>query len=396
MNIENLSKEIKAKLIDKQQVAFVEAYNETESKGESEPACLRSGWTAAISINSRVVPHAFLFRPGNWDAAQGDGRITETMVEDAVFAINRCAELGVPIATKYMHSEDYEAIPVGITNNATIEDDHVAYGDVYILQDARADLDGNGSKILATINQMADALLTDGMKLSVEALYDVKVPSYYGNKTISLEPSAMAILPAGVAPAVTKKMIAGRNNRGRPVAFLANKKTLEGGGRMTLEELIKLVEGLIPRIDALEQGIAKKEADVEGDVAADVTELEKINAELKAKLDKIEKDKLEAEVNSLEKEIVDKIDADQKEKLEAAMKETTNLSEKKVVLSRLNAIIKEPADSERKLKAGRQTSIDKVRTIDNAIVKRMEETGESRLAASRAIRREMSESELDI
>jgi hypothetical protein len=385
--ITQLPKEAQSKLTEKQTQPFIDAFNAAVDSGETESVCLRRGWQAAVSVDSRIVHHMFLFRPGDWDAAQGDGKITEHMVDDAVFAINRCEELGVPIALKYMHSEEDASISVGIVKNVTIEDGHAAYGDGYVLQDARADRDGQGMKTLADINQMADALLTEGMNLSVEAFYDVKVPSYYGDRVISLEPSAMAILPAGVAPAVTEKMIAERS-RGRPVAFLANKETLEGGAQMELEELVKLVEGLVTKVEALEQGLMEKKPD-EGEKSPDMAELEKANTDLQAKLDAVEEKTLTAEVETLEAEVKEKMLPGQVEKLDAELEKITDLSEKKVALSRINSVTEFPAGRTSKLKAGRRssgTNEDKLYAErDRQVDERMNNLGESKYTALRKV-----------
>lgn len=389
-NIKELPKDVQAKLSEPQQTAFMEAFNASEAATESEK--LRAGWEAGVRTNSRIVHHAFLFRPGNWSAAKGDGKITEQMVDDAVFAINRCEELGAPIASKYQHSEDEDSIPVGITKNAVIEDGHMAYGDVYILQDARADKDGAGSKILVTIDQMADALLTDGMQLSVEAFYDVKIPSYYGDRVISLEPSAMAILPAGVAPATTEKLAAERRGRGNPVAFLASKKeTQEGGKQMDLEELTKIVEGLVTEVATLKESLVAEKEEPEKDKKDDPTiaELEKANKDLQAKLDTVETEKLTAEVETLTTEVMDKADVGQAETMKGELEKITDLSEKKVALSRWNTIIEKPEDKESKLRAGRRSagsSEDKLYAErDRLVDKRMADFKEDKYTALRTV-----------
>ena len=124
---------------------------------------------------------------------------------------------------------------------------------------------------------------------------------------------------------------------------------------MTLEELIKLVEGLVAKIEALEKGALEKKPD-EDKKDPDLAELEKANKDLQAKLDAVETDKLTAEVTELEEELKAKMLPGQVEKLDAELEKITDLSEKKVALSRINSVTEFPAGHVSKLKTGRRSS----------------------------------------
>lgn len=396
MIIEELSKDVVGRLAEPLQILFVEAFNKAEGEGKSEPECLRAGWTRAVSQNSRVIHDTFLFQPGNWDAAGGDGRITEDNAKDAIFSIQRCEELGAPLGVKYQHSNNSESIPIGVALNIVEKPGIKAYGDVYIYQDARSDKDGSGSKILATIDQIADALLTDGMKVSIEADRNIKVPSYYGDKLITLEPTSVAILPTGVKPAIVEKIVAGRGGGQR--FFFQASENKEGNEEMTLEELAKMVEegfkAIGERLEKLEEIVLKEDEPGDDEPTEAVAELQRTIDEQQGKLDTIEEEKLKAEVAGLLENVKKKLTYGEVEKLEEDLGDAVKLSEKKVVLTRLNTVLEDIPETSRKMKAGRAVSKseDKFNTDVSA---RMKETGEGRFEASRAVLETMTDADIE-
>jgi hypothetical protein len=217
-----------------------------------------------------------------------------------------------------------------------------------------------------------------------------------------MEPTSIAILPSGLAPAITQKLIAGREGN-KSFAFIAGVKSREGGKKMELEELTKLFGELVARVETLEKDNQKeaekpaedKEADSTTANLAVVAKLEKSNKDLQAKLDKVESEKLTAEVKTLTEEVTGKMLPGQVEILKAELEKTTDLSEQKVVLSRLNAIIEEPADSERKLKAGRAKSKSKAENFEAAVKKEMADHGVSRFTAQRTVNDSMTDDEFE-
>lgn len=405
-SIDDLPRDVRLRLSDSLQEIFLEAYLQAKDQKQDESDCLRAGWTAAVSQNARIVHSTFLFQPGDWDSAGGDGKITEKNVDDAIFAMNRCEEMGVPIGLKYQHSDAANAVPVGIVKNVKKKDEYKAYGDLYIYQDAKADRDGKGPRVLATIDQMADALLTDGMKVSIEAYRDVKVQSYYGDREISMEPSALAILPTGVAPAVVENIVAGRD-RGKLFAFMVG-ETEEGNEDMTLEELIELVNGLVSRIEALEEKLSDEEeeetsedqeekGEKEEDSREDDDTVAKLRDTIQKQQDKLKElqdEKLQKDVDGLLASVKTKLTYGEVEKLEDELKDEADLSARKVVLERLNSVLEAIPEPQRQMRSGRKVKKEEDE-FNRKVDERIERTGEDRFTAARAVLETMDDSDFE-
>lgn len=371
-----------------QEEAFHRAYSETLSEGGTEEEATARGFRSAVMARGRLVPHQYLMRPGKYEPQSGSGVITPRNIEDTVYVINRRWEAGVPVPLKYDHTDDKRAIPLGIMGNAIIEKEGAAYADLYILQDAIGDLDGQGSRTILTIDQIADAVLTGSMKLSIEAWRDVKSPSYYGDRTISLEPAAWAVLPAGVMPAVPDHPLAAGRGQGEPEIFSQDSliEAEEGGVKMTLEEAQKKIEELTAENEKLRAELDElkeqaKEKAAEEDPGEDDGEssgaeelqarIEELEAQLKEAQETIaahaqEKEEQERAITEQRveelKEIVHrKLVAGRKEVLEKELEELDGPAEKLAVLSRLNAILPDLEPEDEQVRT-RQKSPDESRT----------------------------------
>jgi hypothetical protein len=423
-SIGELPSEVRSRLSEDQQGVFLTAFNIEYGIGKSEGECYREAWAAAVRAGGRKIPQAFLFQPGQWSSVLGSGKITEANVDDAVFAINRRAQLGAPVGVKYDHSDAKRSIPLGIVVNAKLDEEKRAYGDLFIFQDAIADIDGSGPKVLCTKDQIADAILTDGMKLSVEALRNIKDASYYGDRKVSFEPEAMAVLPTGVPPAVVEKVIAGRGSDHEVVVLLAGNHLQmdgEGGKDMSLEELAGIVAQLVEDVKALKAQVGETSPDESEDTgepeedqpdeaaAVESAPLLKLKKEVKeyakraedaeAKIKEMEEEQLTSEVETLEESVFSRLGPEEVEKLKEDLKEAS-LSERKAVFSRMALVISEEPDVPgQRIHAGRRGTSRTVRNsedkFEEEVARRMKETNESRFAAQRWVLDHMDDNEIE-
>ena len=173
-----------------------------------------------------VLPKQWVLRKGTFDADTGRFTVEAKHINDVAWCINKRLKLGVPVVLKYTHSQDEQAIGVGLMENAIIEHGQV-YADLKITQPATKDFgDGRGKVLLATVEEIANSLTDRTMQLSLEGSYDVSSPSFYGDRTLSLEITAWAVLPAGTLPAVPQ--IAAKGEKGNRVTMIIAEAEKEG------------------------------------------------------------------------------------------------------------------------------------------------------------------------
>jgi len=201
----------------------------------------------------------WLLREGTYSGANGQFKVTAENIRDIEWCINRRALLGVPVALKYTHRQDAEAIPVGTIINAMTEAGEL-YADLVLLHDAETDT-GEGSRIVATQERMREALEQRTMQLSLEGGYDVTNSAYYGDRKLTMEVTAWAILPAGVLPAVPPEKIAASKDAGDTITFIASKDNIQGGiiVEEKLAELLQKLNELDTRVKAIEESGMEEE-----------------------------------------------------------------------------------------------------------------------------------------
>ena len=201
-----------------------------------------------------------LLAPGEYNPSTGKLIVTDADVKDFVDAINLKAMVDVPTAIVYDHRGKAKAIPVGTMVSATYRDGN-AYGNMSLEMDAQED-----GKTLATIDQMQVGLQNKILQGSMEAYRNYKSKAYTGARKFGLWPTAWAILPAGVQPAVPPN-IAASEGADEIVWLTLNEAPEEGkspnrkGAEMTLEELGKLVEANADAIAEVVNGLKVKASD---------------------------------------------------------------------------------------------------------------------------------------
>lgn len=304
----------------------------------------------------RIIRHQFLLAPGEYEPESGNGKITDENVGDVVYAINRRFEVDVPVPLIYNHSEDDNAIPVGIMRDA-VKDGTAAFADLHITQDARADRDGGGSKILATVDQIADAISAGSMKLSVEAYRDVKAPAYYGDRTISLEPTAWAILRPGVLPAVPR-LVAGHTQVGERVAFALDSlmEAEQKGSEMTIEEAQATIKELNEKIEALEKKLkaSENETDKVGELAAALKDAQNKVAELEKEKQETESEAMAVRVKELSGSVRMKLVPGKRDEFDKELAEIDSPAEQLAVLSRMDRVLPELAAEDGQVEASQE------------------------------------------
>jgi len=227
-----------------------------------------------------VLPKQWVLRTGTFDADTGRFTVNKKHIDDVAWCINKRCKLGVPVTLKYTHSQNEQAIGVGLMDNALVKDGQV-YADLKITQPATKDFgDGRGKVLLATVEEIASSIKDKTMQLSLEGTFDVTSPSYYGDRTLGLEITSWAVLPAGTLPAVPQIAATGKKgNRVTIVIAEAEEKktsttTSEGEATAAPEEIQKEEEekteelsiedqlaNLLKRIKELEEtvgGLQKK------------------------------------------------------------------------------------------------------------------------------------------
>jgi len=382
--IEQLPDNIKKRLDEDQQQAFLKAVNNSHEAGLSEGECYRAGWVAAIEERGRVIPHQFLFRVGEFRTMTHLWKCTPKQVEDGVWSINRRVELNVPTRLLYDHSSDNRSIPLGIISGATCDGDKV-YADFVILQDAIEE-----GRVLATIDQIADALLSGAMKVSIEGYHDVKDREYFGERKLSLDIPQVAILPVEMDPAVPEHIVAGRI-----IASISEKG--EGEMEELLREMKAMLVSVTEGISGIQASLTPADpSDEVKNLKAQIAEKEEELSEVRGKLESIEAKAAEHEVETLMEGVKAKLLPGEVEALDEELKETDGPEEKRAVLARLNKIVAKRPDvdeDERKLIA---KASDKQKEFDAEVRAVMEKEGiTSRLLAQRKVLDSMEDNDIE-
>lgn len=152
----------------------------------------------------RVIRKPVL-RLGRFSARTGPFEVTSKRLSDCIFGINSRFAQETPVKLKFLHGHGLEAVAtnVGFMSRAAEDESGVAFSDLHITEDLKADLgDGLGMRTLATVDQIADQLEKNLLSLSIEGNYNARREGYYEGRTLALEPVAWAILPPDVVPAV--------------------------------------------------------------------------------------------------------------------------------------------------------------------------------------------------
>jgi hypothetical protein len=270
------------------------------------------------------------------------------------------------VALKFDHSEDKRSIPLGIIKNAVVDSNNESFVDYIITTPAIADLDGEGPKVLLTIEQIVNAVKSGAMKASIEAYRNVVSAAYYGDRKISLEISAVAVLPVGVLPAVPRQRIAaGQLDKGELVV-LSIQKAQHGAelsgedNTMTLDEALALIEDLKAQIADLQEEIDTLNGDVPGEGTdveieakvepdEDETEVDTLKgqlAEAEETIAELERDREETKLAIMEQrasELLDKVKnkliAGRRDSLDEEMAKIESPSEKMAILGHMDRVL---------------------------------------------------------
>jgi hypothetical protein len=262
----------------------------------------------------RVVEAKPILRLGEFDASTGLFKVTSKRLSDCIFGINSRFVQETPVGLKYTHAKGVQSVTIGYMNNAKELDGGSGVSDLHITEDAAGDLgDGLGSRTLATIDQIADQLEKNLLRLSIEGNYNAKRKGYYEGRTLALEPVAWAVLPVDVLPAMPQ--VAAGGEKVDVVCIIAEQE----------EQKVNEKE-LKERIEVLEKenkDLLKKISDTEAAAADKAAKAEK------------------AEIEASTKKVAGKLASGKREAFIKRVEAKDSPAEKRAVLAETQALIKD-------------------------------------------------------
>lgn len=252
------------------------------------------GIEAEEKSEPRVIDRYKLLEPGHYDPHPHPVDVTAEQVSDFVDAINRKASIGVPVAIKYMHSKETEAIPVGRVLKAWLEGEE-AWGSLEISMDAM-----KKGEIVLTVNQMTEGLIRNILGGSMEAKFRKNTEAYTEGREFTLWPSAYVILPPGVEPAVPPNIPIAAAEDGQPEELVylgapirGNSPDGKGAEEMEFKEKFEKAEADLVTMTGEKDGVQ--------------TKLDASEKKVKD-LEKADADRIEAEAKDKEKVLLETVE----------------------------------------------------------------------------------------